>query len=85
MQINLIVESHTADNVAQLLKDCTQLRYQMGTRLDSIITDNGANFKAAVQILLNEDCTEENPACACHTFSLVVKNSIDPCKKVCWC
>ena len=54
----------------------------MGTRLDSITTDNGANFKAAVQQLLDEDVTEENPACACHTFSLVViKIAIDPCKK----
>ncbi|KAL5486863.1 hypothetical protein EMCRGX_G019399 [Ephydatia muelleri] len=43
--------------------------------------NNGANFKAAVQQLLDEDVTEENPACACHTFSLVVKNAIDPCKK----
>ena len=33
----------------------------MGTRLDSITTDNGANFKAAVQQLLDEDVTEENP------------------------
>eukprot|EP00731_Ephydatia_muelleri_P017596 Em0010g694a len=81
LAVSIDNESHTADNIAQLLKDCTQLRYQMGTRLDSITTDNGANFKAAVQILLNEDITEENPACACHTFSLVVKNSIDPCKK----
>ena len=58
MYINPIVESHTADNFVQLLKDCTQLRYQMGTRLDSITTDIGAHFKAAVQIILNEDKTE---------------------------
>ena len=58
----------------------------MGTMLYSITTDNVANFNAAVQILLNEDITEDlNPACACHTFSLVLKNSIDPFKKVCWC
>ena len=74
-------ESHTAENIATLLKECSEVRYQMGTRLDSITTDNSANFKAAVQQLLDEDVTEENPACACHTFSLVVKNAIDPCKK----
>ena len=75
-------ESHTAENIATLLKECSEVRYQMGTRLDSITTDNGANFKAAVQQLLDEDVAEENPACACHTFSLVViKNAIDPCKK----
>ncbi|KAL5473994.1 hypothetical protein EMCRGX_G028564 [Ephydatia muelleri] len=55
-------ESHTAENIATLLKECSEVRYQMGTRLDSITTDNGANFKAAVQQLLDEDVTEENPA-----------------------
>ncbi|KAL5486607.1 hypothetical protein EMCRGX_G019110 [Ephydatia muelleri] len=39
-------ESHTADNIATFLKECSEVRYQMGTRLDSITTDNGANFKA---------------------------------------
>ena len=73
-------ESHTAENIATLLKECSEVRYQMGTRLDSIATDNGANFKAAVQQLLDKDVTKENPACACHTFSLV-KIAIDPCKK----
>ena len=72
---------HTAENIATLLKECSEVRYQMGTRLDSITTYNGANFKAAVQQLLDEDVTEENPACACHTFSLV-KNAIHPCKNI---
>ena len=34
-------ESHTAENIATLLKECSEVRYQMGTRLDSITTDNG--------------------------------------------
>ena len=42
--------------------------------------DNGANFKAAVQQLLDEDVVEENPACACHTFNLIVKHAIDASK-----
>lgn len=74
------LESHTAENIASLLKECTELTYQMGTRLDSITTDNGANFKAAVQQLLDEDVVEENPACACHTFNLIIKQAIDPSK-----
>lgn len=66
--INPIVESHTADNIVQLLKDCTQSRYQMGTRMDSITTDIGAHFKAAVQIILNEDITEESSLCLPHIY-----------------
>lgn len=73
-------ESHTAENIASLLKECTELNSQMGTRLDSITTDNGAHFKAAVQQLLDEDMVEENPACACHTFNLIIKQAIDPSK-----
>ena len=74
-------DSHTAENIASLLKECSEMTYQMGTRLDSITTDNGANFKAdAVQQLLDEDVVEENPACACHTFNLIVKHAIDPSK-----
>ena len=68
-------------HIAQRLKECSEVRYQMGTRLDRIATNNGANFKAAVQHMLDKDVMEENPACACHTFSLVVKNAIDPCIK----
>lgn len=54
------------------------LKYQLGTRLDSITTDNGANFRAAVNQLLEQDIVEEDPSCACNTFSLVVKNALDP-------
>ena len=53
----------------------------MGTRLDSVTTDNGANFKAAVKQLLEENIVEETPSCACHTFNLVIKDAVDPCKK----
>ena len=71
-------QSHTAENIAALLKDCVNVKYQLRTRLDSITTDNGANFKAAVNQLLEENVAEEDPSCACHTFSLVVKNAINP-------
>eukprot|EP00731_Ephydatia_muelleri_P021588 Em0014g179a len=71
-------KSHTADNIAALLKDCVNVKYQLGTRLDSITTDNGANFRAAVNQLVEQDIIEEDPSCACHTFNLVVKSAIDP-------
>ena len=51
--------SHTAENIATLLKECSEVRYPIGTRLDSITTDNGANFKAAVQQLVPNHATRE--------------------------
>ena len=71
-------ESHTAENIAALLTDCVNVKYQLGTRLDSVTTDNGANFRAAVNQLLEQNIVEEDPSCACHTFNLVVKNALDP-------
>ena len=41
---------------------------------------NGANFKAAVKQLLEENIVEETP-CGCHTFNLVIKDAVHPCKK----
>ena len=55
-------QSHTAENIAALLKDCVNVKYQLRTRLDSITTDNGANFKAAVNQLLEENVAEEDPS-----------------------
>ena len=78
LAVKVDYQSHTAENIAALLKDCVNVKYQLRTRLDSITTDNGANFKAAVNQLLEENVAEEDPSCACHTFSLVVKNAIDP-------
>ena len=61
-------QSHTAENIAALLKDCVNVKYQLRTRLDSITTDNGANFKAAVNQLLEENVAEEDPSCACMPY-----------------
>ena len=63
------------------MKECCDLKYHMGTRLDSVTTDNGANFKAAVKQLLEDNIIEETPSCACHTFNLVIKDAVNPCKK----
>ena len=58
-------ESNTADIIAALLKECVNVKYQLGTRPDSITTDNGANFRAAVNQLVEQDIIEEDPSCAC--------------------
>ena len=56
----------TAENIATLLTDCVNVIYLLGTRLDSVTTDNGANFRAAVNQLLEQNIVEEDPSCACH-------------------
>ena len=35
LAVNVDNVSHTADNIAALLKDCDNVKYQLGTRLDS--------------------------------------------------
>lgn len=46
-------------------------------RLDSVSTDQGANFIAAVQLLIEEGVSEEQVRCACHKLQLSIKNSLE--------
>ena len=46
-------------------------------RLDAIVTENGANFVAAIEDLLEKGLWEEHVRCACHTLQLSIKNHID--------
>ena len=49
-------------------------------RLDAIATDNGANFVAAMEDLLENGICEGHVRRACHTLQLSIKNHIDPPK-----
>ena len=40
-------------------------------------TDQGANFIAAVQLLIEEGVSEEQVRCACHKLQLSIKNSLE--------
>lgn len=71
--------SHTAEEIVSLLNELG-VKYTLDDRLDAIATDNGANFVAAVEELLETGICEEHVRCACHTLQLSIKNYIDPAK-----
>ena len=56
------------------------VKYTLDDKLDAIATDNGANFVAAMEELLETGICEEHVRCACHTLQLSIKNYIDPAK-----
>jgi hypothetical protein len=49
----------------------------LADRLDSINTDNGANFVAAVRKLVDKGVVEEQVRCACHTLQLSIKKGLE--------
>ena len=69
LAVKVDTESHTEDNIAycitKRLCQC-EIPSELGTRLDSINTDNGANFRVAVNQLAEQDIIEKDP-CACHS------------------
>ena len=71
--------SHTAEEIAALVQELG-IKYTLDDRLDAIATDNGANFVAAMEDLLENGICEEHVRCACHTLQLSIKNHIDPSK-----
>eukprot|EP00731_Ephydatia_muelleri_P003056 Em0001g3056a len=51
--------SHTAEEIASLVKDLVNVEFMLENGLDSIGTDQGANFLAAVRLLIEEGVSEE--------------------------
>ena len=71
--------SHTAQEIGSLIMELG-IKYTLDDRLDAIATDNGANFVAAMEDLLENGICEEHVRCACHTLQLSIKNHFDPPK-----
>eukprot|EP00731_Ephydatia_muelleri_P006854 Em0003g1102a len=74
--------SHTAEEIASLVKDLVNVEFMLENRLDSIGTDQGANFLAAVRLLIEEGVSEEqeqhNPqAAALVTLFRAISNNIN--------
>ena len=68
------IVSHTAEEIASLVKDLVNVEFMLENRLDSIGTDQGANFLAAVRLLIEE---EEQVRCSCHKLQLSIKTSLE--------
>eukprot|EP00731_Ephydatia_muelleri_P005008 Em0002g1184a len=69
--------SHTAEEIASLVKYLVNVEFMLENRLDSIGTDQGANFLAAVRLLIEEGISEEQVRCSCHKLQLSIKNSLE--------
>eukprot|EP00731_Ephydatia_muelleri_P011892 Em0006g786a len=69
--------SHTAEEIASLVKDLVNVEFMLENKLDSIGTDQGANFLAAVRLLIEEGVSEEQVRCSCHKLPLSINNSLE--------
>eukprot|EP00731_Ephydatia_muelleri_P008632 Em0004g970a len=65
------------EEIASVVKDLVNVEFMLENRLDSISTDQGDNFIAAVQLLIEEGVSEEQVRCACHKLQLLIKNSLE--------
>ena len=79
LAISISNASQTAQEIGSLIMELG-IKYTLDDRLDAIATDNGANFVAAMEDLLENGICEEHVRCACHTLQLSIKNHIDPPK-----
>lgn len=69
--------SHTAEESASVVKDLVNVEFMLENRLDSISTDQGTNFIAAVQLLIEESICEEQVRYACHELQLSIKSCLE--------
>ena len=58
-------------------EDLVNVEFMLENRLDSIGTDQGANFLAAVRLLIEEGVCEEQVRCSCHKLQFSIKNSLE--------
>eukprot|EP00731_Ephydatia_muelleri_P003566 Em0001g3566a len=72
-----LMDSAEIQEIASVVKDLVNVEFMLENRLDSISTDQGANFIAAVQLLIEEGASEEQVRCACHKLQLSIKNSLE--------
>ena len=79
--LNLKNSTHTAEAIMALVQGVTT-KFHLGDTLDSITTDSGANFVAAVKRLVDIGYTEENPRCACHSIQTSLSKALRPKKKL---
>ena len=79
LAISISNASQTAQEIGSLIMELG-IKYTLDDRLDAIATDNGANFVAAMEDLLENGICEEHVRYACHTLQLSIKKHIDPPK-----
>jgi hypothetical protein len=68
--LDLLNESHTKERLFSVMKLASE-RFNLGDRMDAATTDNGRDFVAAVDLLVDLGLLEEQYRCATHTIQLV--------------
>ena len=66
--------SHTAEEIASVVKEMANTQFML---VDAIASDQGANFVAAVRLLIEEGVSEEQVRCSCHKLQLSIKNALE--------
>lgn len=82
----LVAERKTADHISELIKE-TIVSFSLETQADSVTTDRGSDFVAAVEKLVDEGVVENHLSCACHMASRTMKLGIhrEVNSLFCWC
>ena len=79
LAVELAPGSHTAGSIAGILDRCFA-KWGLSDRIHGVVSDNGANFVAAVNILSEPrdggTLIEDGYRCAAHTVQLVVHDAI---------
>ena len=75
--------SHTAQEIASIVKEMANTEFMLENCLDAIASDQGANFVAAVRLLIEEGVGEEQVRCSCHKLQLSIKNALEVCMDTC--
>lgn len=73
-----IKKSHTAENLANILRKTLADKWKLMDKVTAIVTDNAANIKKAVTLL-----NIQQISCNAHTLNLIVQNSIEADNELC--
>ena len=69
--------SHTAEEIASVVKEMANTQFMLENCLDAIASDQGENFVAAVRLLIEEGVGEEQVRCSCPKLQLSIKNALE--------
>ena len=75
--------SHTAQEIASIVKEMANTEFMLENRLDAIASDQRANFVAAVRLLIEEGVGEEQVRLSCHKLQLSIKNALEVYMDIC--
>lgn len=90
MAVMYAPDPHTQFYIRDLLQQVIQ-QWEVQNKANYIVTDNGANFLAAMKLMNASDSIDESLRCSCHTLHLAVTQALkhpdaatvlDSCRKL---